>query len=227
MEIKSQLFETWLNEIKNNRIQELLKTKELAVKYDLALRTQRIYMIYGREPNPEWQPKGELYHVIPCMSSCCYWKTTKKIEIETIDLYSGPITLVQQFIEIDGKEYKDTLYVAGNRSWSSEVRKYLSNGFETYLNQNGTSITNANLVCDPHDKLWICKRAEKEIQRFKESLIAKVKKICGDTITEVAESSELYLTGSNGRVAKLWAIRAGGYNIQCLHTRVLCKEVKK
>lgn len=225
MEFKSKLFETWLEEIKNHRIQQLLTTKMLVQKWRSALKEQRTYDVYGSEYEVE-NPSSKFYHYIPCMKQCSCWKTTKKIEIETAEIYSGPITLVQQFIEIDGEEYKDTLYIAGNGSWRSEARQLATDGLSTYLAENGLTMSDANLI-EGRDEEWIRKKAEKENERLRLSLIAKVKKICGETIVEVTEKHELYLKGSNGRTAKLWAIMAGGYNIQCLHTRVLCKEFKE
>lgn len=224
MEIKSKLFETWLEEIKNHRVEQLLTTKMLVQKWKDALKEQRTYDVYGTECQLE-NPSSEFYHYIPCMRQCCCWKTTKKVEIETVEIYSGLITLVQQFIEINGKEYKDTLYITGEKSWRNDAQQLKTTGLVNYLADNDLTISDANLI-EGRDEEWIRKKAEKENERLRLSLIAKVKNICGETIVEVAEKDELYLKGSNGRTAKLWAILAGGYNIQCLHTRVLCKEMK-
>lgn len=73
------------------------------------------------------------------------------------------------------------------------------------------------------------KKIEKEIDIKREIIIAKVKKICTENIVDVAESiynDGIYIRGVNGNVAHMWAVFAGGYNVQCLHIRVLVKETK-
>jgi hypothetical protein len=74
---------------------------------------------------------------------------------------------------------------------------------------------------------WAEEKAEKDMQRHKKSIEQKVLKICGDTITHVNDSTNtIFVKGSNDKIAKIYAIHAGGYNIQRLHIRVLVKEVK-
>lgn len=72
------------------------------------------------------------------------------------------------------------------------------------------------------------RRVEKDVEYKRKAIIAKVQKICTEEVTEVAEvaGDGLFIRGANGRVAHMWAIFAGGYNIQCLHIRVLVKESK-
>lgn len=61
----------------------------------------------------------------------------------------------------------------------------------------------------------------------KKMIEAKVRKICGDEITNVDDTNgDIYAKGSNGRTAYIYAIWAGGYHIQKLHTRILVKEVR-
>lgn len=77
------------------------------------------------------------------------------------------------------------------------------------------------------DDAWIIKTATKETQERREAIEAAVKKICGDEIVSGTDTNDgILVKGSNGKVAHVWAIHAGGYNIQCLHIRVLVKEVK-
>ena len=74
---------------------------------------------------------------------------------------------------------------------------------------------------------WAEEQAEKDMQRHKKQIEAKVEKVCGRELTHIKESgSEIMVRGSNNKVARIFAIRAGGYNIQCLHIRVLVKEVR-
>ena len=72
------------------------------------------------------------------------------------------------------------------------------------------------------------RRVEKDVEDKRKRVIAKVQKICTDEVVEVAEvaGDGLFIRGANGKVAHMWAIFAGGYNIQCLHIRVLVKEAK-
>lgn len=69
-------------------------------------------------------------------------------------------------------------------------------------------------------------RIEKDVDSKRKNIINRVKKICTEEIIEVAEvpGDGLFIRGANGKVAHMWAIFAGGYNIQCLHVRVLVKE---
>jgi hypothetical protein len=68
---------------------------------------------------------------------------------------------------------------------------------------------------------------EKDVEFKRKGIIAKVQKICTEEIAEVAEvaGDGLLIRGANNKVAHMWAILAGGYNIQCLHIRVLVKEM--
>ena len=69
-------------------------------------------------------------------------------------------------------------------------------------------------------------RTEKDAENKRKTIINRVDKICTKEIVEIAEvpGDSLYIRGANGKVAHMWAIFAGGYNIQCLHIRILVKE---
>ncbi len=226
---ESKLFNEWLEEIKNNRIKSLFETKEMVKKFKEAKKEQSIYKVCGCDPfrNLENEPKSyrdylnneyKHHHIIPEMENCSCWKTTQKIARYEED----DNIIITEFINIDGIEYENYLYSTNHKSYYKDKEKY--NGLANYLLTKGHTLSDANLI-DGRDDSWIIKRVEKEIEILRKSLIAKVSKICGEEIVEVIESYELYLKGSNGRTAKLWTISAGGYNIQCLHTRVLVKEV--
>jgi hypothetical protein len=68
-------------------------------------------------------------------------------------------------------------------------------------------------------------RVVKDIKRELEAILAKVKKICGDA-EEIMDVADGYNVKGNKGQAHIWAIGAGGYNIQCYHIRVLVKEIK-
>lgn len=226
----SKLFNEWLEEIKENRIADLLEVKEMVKTFKEARKEQATYKVCGYDPIERAANEDESYreyikreytkyHVIPEMSNCSCWTTTEKIS--KFEEFNGVV--INEFITIDGVEYENNLYSTGRMSYYKAHEKY--DGLAKYLSTRGHTMTDANLI-DGRDEVWIIKRAEKEVENLRKSLEKKVEKICGETIVEVTDAVILYLKGSNGRTAKLWAIRAGGYNIQRLHTRVLCKEVK-
>lgn len=113
--------------------------------------------------------------------------------------------------------YKDRDDFANTLSYNS--------GFVKFLRDRMVYLSHVILV-DGRDETWIAERAHKDMLRHKKSIEDKIMKICEaiDTIEDLG--GEYYVKGTNGKVAHLWRILAGGYNIQCLHTRVLCKEVK-
>lgn len=235
---KSKLFEQWLSEIKEARIKALFEVKEMVATFKKANREQCTHEVVSYDPFERAANESDAYknyikehykniHIIPEMSQCCCFKTTKEYgvhESEEYDRYSGKVKQVKTFtslIIIDGEVYEDYLYSTGSYIKAKETY----DGLADYLRTREHSLSDANLI-DRRDEAWIIKRAEKENENLRKALIAKVEKICGPEIVEVTDAIELYLKGSNGRTAKLWAISAGGYNIQCLHTRVLVKEVK-
>ena len=229
---ESKLFNQWLEEIKERRIKDLLEVKEMVNTFNKARKEQAIYEVLSYDPIERVQNesdesyknwiinkyKDNKFHIIPEMRNCCGCYTTKEI-IKHEEFYG---VVINEIIEINGIEYENNLYSTGKFSYLEAKKKY--NGLAKYLSSVGYSMSEANLIEDRSDE-WIVKRAEKDNENLRKALIAKVSKICGEDIVEVRETSELYLKGSNGRIAKLWAISAGGYNVQCLHTRVLVKEV--
>lgn len=78
-----------------------------------------------------------------------------------------------------------------------------------------------------HEPEWLEKQVRRDAEHYAKRLIARVEKKCGN----ITNTSELYfeLGELNGCVygdkskAYVTSITAGGYNVQCLHTRVLVK----
>lgn len=233
MLFESKKFESWLEEIKKERIDNLLEVKEMVAIFKEEAKEQRFYKVEGYNPFKNIDKETKSYadyirkeykyiHIIPEMKHCSCWKTTKKIKKYKED----DLVYITEFINIDGEEYENLLYCTSNNIWVNQDLKKEYNGLASYLSTKEHTITEANLI-DGRDEEWIIKKAEKERVALKKSLEAKVEKICGKEIVEVMETYDgLFLKGSNGRTTHLWAISAGGYNVQCLHTRLLCKEVK-
>lgn len=118
-------------------------------------------------------------------------------------------------VVIDGKEYL-------------QCTRYIDGVSEYYADCGLGKITNSDMMLLKYPKDERLKKIEKDVDGVRKTVIAKVKKICTEDIVEVAESSGngLYVRGANGKVANMNAIYAGGYNIQCLHIRILVKEMK-
>lgn len=98
-------------------------------------------------------------------------------------------------------------------------------GWGLFLQHRRAYIADVKLV-EGRDEPWIRTRAHKDMIRHKEALEAKIMKICDQIDSVMDEFGEYYIKGTNGKVAHVWRVMAGGYNIQRLHTRCLCKEVK-
>lgn len=143
-------------------------------------------------------------------------------------------------VTIGGAEYNIVIAIAKTKgqedtpvSWSIEsavekgYKEQLSrnSGWEKFLYDRKVYSADIKLV-EGRDEPWIRTRAHKDMIQHKEALEAKITKIC-DKIDSVDEDlGEYYVKGTNGKVARVWRIIAGGWNIQRAHTRVLCKEVK-
>lgn len=112
---------------------------------------------------------------------------------------------------------------AAVKSFEEELSKHT--GWSRFLHDHQVHEADVKLV-QGRDEEWIATRAHKDMLRLKQTIEAKIAKIC-EAIEAVNEECEGYLVkGTNGKIAHLWRILAGGYNIQKLHTRVLVKEVK-
>ena len=104
----------------------------------------------------------------------------------------------------------------------TEKEKRLTNRF------NSITLSLYNDI-DAIDKLN--KILDNEVKRKREELFDRVCKVVGDIIDasnlKIGNDASLngIITGKNGRV-NLTTIYAGGYNIQCLHYRVLIHKIK-
>lgn len=142
----------------------------------------------------------------------------KYVFVECVNRY------IDAIVTIDGVEFKDTpIYEMGHYSIEPKKR----NALESYVASMGHNPNDIALI-DGRDEEWIRKYCAKQKELKRKYIEDKVRKICGDELEEVAgrEVSDLYVRGTNGKTAHIWAITAGGYNIQRLHTRILVKEVK-
>lgn len=131
---------------------------------------------------------------------------------------------IDAIVTIDGEEFKDTpIYEMGHYSIEPKKR----NALESYVASMGHNPSDIELI-DGRDEEWIKKYCAKQKELKRKYIEDKVRKICGNELEEVAgrEVSDLYVRGTNGKTAHIWAITAGGYNIQRLHIRILVKEVK-
>lgn len=147
--------------------------------------------------------------------------------------------LIQQF-ELDGNIYD---YICGfGRDKASmderlsllQIRKLQDQFKERFQARSGlikffydrqVHASHVKLVSGRSEE-WIAARAHKDMLAKKKAIETKVAKICGEVVDVDDQGCDIYVRGTTGKVAHLWRILAGGYNIQCLHNRVLCKEVK-
>lgn len=89
---------------------------------------------------------------------------------------------------------------------------------------------NPGSKADGYDEV-LEKVLDKEVKHKKASFIKRVERTVGDIIDfnlRIGDDGSINgtATGLNESMAKVTTIYAGGYNIQCLHFRVLVKEIK-
>ena len=218
----------WMNRVEEDIYNRLVLTRDLINTWRTQKKLQATLDVNGYDDsNSVW---------IPEMRSCSCWKISPNWRREFVN---GD-TLIIQTIKINDKSYDDVLYVKSNH-WSAEA------SYKRELNYNGLKHLLFDNDCDNQSNFsWfdgykrtdseIRDKAHKEMLNHKKAIEMKVYKICGKDIEAVNETNtDIYVKGTNGRTAHLWAIEAGGYNQdiivnerhgQCLHIRVLVKEVK-
>lgn len=140
---------------------------------------------------------------------------------KTIDDYSAVKGRYKKDIKalalcIGGKEYLSSIY-----SQANDYNKFFTdNGLQPLNKGDGKLIQNYKLS-------EIIERVKKETAVQKADIIARTYKILEGEAESVQDFGwTLILSAANGKKAKLWAVEAGGYNIQCYHIRVLVKAVK-
>lgn len=224
-----KLLDKWMQEYEDRRFAQLKKTQECMNKWKEEKKKQKTLDVNYPSYNTDSVPV-----IIPEMKQhCCAtispnWKrvteqaTVRDRNAEGIKYKLVETTVIIDQIEIDGKLYED--YVTGGDYYRMQ-QKY--NGLEKLLSDNQCSMSDYTWLLTIRTETEIHNKAHKDMLNQKKAIESKVRKICGETIVEVDDSKgEIYAKGSNGRVAHIWAINAGGWNIQCLHIRVLVKEVK-
>lgn len=135
----------------------------------------------------------------------------------------GKVNHLDAIIMVDGKEYKHTR-MTSTPSYQDKLIKY--DAKKQYVKDKGHNPNDIELL-EGRDEDWIRKYCTKQKDLKRKYIIDKVTKICGSSVEEVSgeEVSDLYVRG-NGRTAHIYAITAGGWNIQKLHIRILVKEIK-
>lgn len=219
----------WMEQYEKEIYDKLIETQQLMREWKEEKRAQKTldvnYRTYYMDKEPVMIPEMKNY--------CCAiispnWERVMEkaivkhyTENEGIKLTTEEVPVIIDKIQIRGQFYKD--YVAGGDY--SVSKKY--NGLETLLKVHGCSLSDADWISIGRSEEDIRIKAHKDMLNQKKMIEAKVRKICGDEITNVDdESGDIYAKGSNGRTAHIYAIWAGGYNIQRLHIRILVKEVK-
>lgn len=164
------------------------------------------------------------------------WSFTKNYREETIQVCGREYYALIDKVTIDGTEYEclecwcaknphsmsTSAYYKDREDFANQLS--VNSGFGKFLRDRQAYPSHVTLV-DGRDERWIADRAHKDMLKHKKSIEDKIAKICDsiDTIEDLG--GEYYVKGTNGRIAHLWRIWASG-PVQCLHTRVLCKEVK-
>lgn len=171
---------------------------------------------------------------------CCL-NVTNKYREEIVEHDGVKWAFLIDVVTVDDAEYEIVMAhgkVKGQEdvrvTWS--VERYVEDHFKEehthdkgwglFLQHRRAYVADTKLV-EGRDEPWIRARAHKDMIRHKEALEAKIMKICDQIDSVMDDFGEYYIKGTNGRVAHVWRICAGGWNIQRAHTRCLVKEVRK
>jgi hypothetical protein len=224
-------FEAWLKEVLEQRINALKTARDLVNEYKNA-RYQQIQIkgitvdFTGRGTYMGKVKVSQEYQINTVkldqpIQSYLSWRGLK-VEKE----YLNELVYLNAIIEFKGQKIKETVSVNDRQAENDYFASNYQDGIKTVLVTNGLNMTEYE-TAEGRDDEWINNRAKKENAELRVWVEKKVQQICGDEITQAEQNGELLIKGSNGRVAKIWTIRAGGYNIQRLHLRLLVKEVKE
>lgn len=236
MEFK--LLEKWMQDYEDNRYNQITKTQNLMNKWKEEKKKQKTldvnYPSYNKDSVPVIIPEMKQHC---CATISPNWKrvteqaTVRDRNAEGIKYKVVETTVIIDQIEVNGKLYED--YVTGGDYYRMQ-QKY--NGLEKLLSDNQCSMSDYTWLLIIRTDTEIHNKAHKDMLNQKKAIEAKIRKICGDEFTHIDDTTgDLYVRGINGRTAHIWAITAGGYNQdiivnerhgQCLHIRILVKEVK-
>jgi hypothetical protein len=224
--------EVWMEELEKEFYDDYMRARKALNDWKDALTARRLASTIDI-----WRIRDELrgeYRGYSCL------KVTPKFREEDFTYNGNQFIALIDVVTVDGIDYdvvmafcnpKDAENKAEWRTHYNAEDKCKAtisadSGWGTYLARRRAYEADAKLV-EGRDEQWIAERAHKDMLKHKKSIEDKIAKICDKIDSVWDEYSEYYVKGTNGRVAHLWRIMAGGYNIQRLHTRVLCKEVKQ
>lgn len=222
--------EEWMIKYEQDRFSQLLLTQELMQEWKQEKISQKCldvnYSSYHKDKEPVNIPEMRNYC---CATISPKWERIIENAVVKdytsdggIELVTKEVPVIVDNIQVRGVYYKD--YITGG-DYSTMRKKY--NGLESLLKAYDCSLMDKQWLEGRRTKDDIEAKAHKEMLHQKRMIEQKVKKICGDIIIEVDDSDgSIYVKGSNNRTAHIYAIEAGGYNIQRLHIRVLVKEIK-
>lgn len=204
----------WMEEWKRGRIEELRDVQLLRAEMKQAQKEQRTVRVEGHESEYHEQP----YVVLPEFRHYSYLKITPKYELR--EPTSGRRFDTEKhligYLQIRGMEFPIDL-VGYPEMFNFE---------ESVMKAFKHSVSDYKLFDIQRNDDYIEKLAEKEKNTRRLQIEKAVEKICGAVLDGGSDVPDgIMVRGSNGRVAHVFAIRAGGWNIQRAHIRVLIKEI--
>lgn len=243
MSFEFKTLDKWMEELEES-IYTQYTTGRDAIKTFKQTRKDQVKFCSLIHPSSDVQISENIQTLFRAYSSFCYIPGNWEEKVSYVEYFphgiSKEIAVVHTiviYITINDKKYsmialgpkvenESRIPLIDLRKIEESVKNQFNTGLGQFIVESGSTVTAADRADGRSDE-WCRDKAHKEMLQQKRTIEEKVKKICGDEITEVNDSFDgIYVKGSNGRVAHLWKISAGGYNIQCLHTRVLVKEMK-
>lgn len=169
-------------------------------------------------------------------SYCCY-TVTENAKEEIVNLNGRKFFVIIDYRTLDGNLYEEVVGATEEREEDGQLKylyvygrtakmiEALYDGWHKFLSDREVLEADVNLTYG-RDEQWIVERAHKDMLAHKKWIENKIEKMLVkvDKVDKVTDG--WYLTGTNGKVAHMWFVPAGGYNIQRFHYRCLVKEVK-
>lgn len=220
-----KLLEKWMAEYKANIVSKLLDCRQLRVDIQEAKRNQTKIFAY-KALDEKLGFKAPI-----CYTSCSLTENIEIVEYqERVRVYKDEDGY-NKFSHYETRNYKDVLNIYTIRGKEFKIPQFRhreeSEAWAKVIINLGHTKSDWNWFDNKRTDEDINKLANKLMLQQKKAIEQKVEKICGKEITHIDETTgEIFVKGSNERTAHIWAINAGGYNIQCLHIRVLVKEIK-